>query len=332
METISPRSARRGWLWIVLGAVATLAIVAGLVTTPLARAAVKTTVKATVTAQHSPAVKPAQAPLLPPGWPFSTGSSGSGPAPAPAPGPAQPSPQALAQQMQSAIVAASPGSTVGIDVVDTGSGATVAELNGGQQFYTASVVKLLIAMDDLSSQGWQSDPATTAQLEQMLSTSDDDIADTLWDTDGGGAIVTRMADLMGLSGTQAPSDPDQWGETLTTAQDVVAIYRYLGTVPEPARDVLMNGLQGAQQTAADGTDQYFGIPDGLTGADWAIKQGWMSLDSSTTLDTTGLVGAGPGQPMHYAVVVLSSQPASVSWGSGGAALTAGVRVLQGRLT
>ena len=280
---------------------------------------------------HNIIPPPAEAPLLPgspplPALPFSTGSSGI------APQPAQPSPQALAQQMQSAIVAASPGTQAGIDVVDTDTGATVAALNSGQQFYTASVVKLLIGLDDLNSQGWQADPATASQLGQMLATSDDDIADALWDTDGGGAIITRMADLIGLSGTRAPSDPDQWGETLTTAQDVVAIYRYLGTVPEPARDVIMNGLQGAPQTAADGTDQYFGIPDGLAGADWAIKQGWMSLDSSTTLDTTGLVGAGPGRPLHYAVVVLSSQPASESWSSGGAALTAGVRVLQGRLT
>lgn len=232
--------------------------------------------------------------------------------------------------MQAAIQAASPGTQVGIDVVDTTTGATVADLNSGQQFYTASVVKLLIAMDDLNSQGWQADPATTAQLEQMLSASDDSIADTLWDADGGQAIVTRMASLIGLTGTSAPGDPDQWGETLTTAQDVVAIYHYLTTtVPQPARNVIMAGLQGAQQTAADGTNQYFGIPDGLTGADWAIKQGWMSLDDSTTLDTTGLVGAGPGQPLRYAVVVLSSQPAGISWTAGGNALTAGVRVLQG---
>jgi hypothetical protein len=234
--------------------------------------------------------------------------------------------------MQSAIAAASPGSQAGIDVVDTATGAQIAELDSGRQFYTASVVKLLIALDRLNSQGWQADPATTGQIEQMLSTSNDDIASSLWDADGGSAIVTRMAGLMGLSGTRPPGDPNHWGETLTTANDVVAIYRYLGTsVPEPARGVIMNGLQGAQRTAADGTYQYFGIPDGLAGADWAIKQGWMSLGTSTTMDTTGLVGSAPGQPMHDIVVVLSSQPANISWTAGGNALTAGVRVLRGKL-
>ncbi len=234
--------------------------------------------------------------------------------------------------MQSAIVGASPGTQVGIDVVNTATGAQLAELNSGQQFYTASVVKLLIALDVLNSQGWQPDPATTGLIQQMLSASDDGIADTLWDTNGGSAIVTRMAGLMGLTGTTPPGDPDQWGETLTTAKDVVTIYRYLNTsVPAAARTVVMNALEGAQQIAADGTNQFFGIPDGLSGADWAIKQGWMSLDSSITMDTTGMVGSGNGQPMNDIVVVLTSQPANVSWNTGGNALTAGIHVLQGKL-
>ncbi|MQY17508.1 serine hydrolase [Nocardia macrotermitis] len=328
MDTIQPRSARRGWLSVVVGAVGAVAITAGIITTPMARAAAHNS----PAAQHSSAPTAAPVANLPtlPGLPsipipqLPSGSAGIAPAPP------QQSPAALAQQMQAAITAASPGTQVGIDVVDTTTGATVADLNTGQQFYTASVVKLLIALDALNSQGWQPDPATTAQLEQMLSASDDTIADTLWDADGGSAIVSRMAGLMGLPGTQPPDDPSQWGETLTTAQDVVTVYRYLtNTVPQAARDVVMAGLQGADRTAADGTYQYFGIPDGLTGADWAIKQGWMSLDDSTTLDTTGLVGTGAGQPLRYVVVVLSRQPAGISWTTGGNALTAGVRVLHG---
>ncbi len=322
MDSILPRSARRGWLWVVIGAVAVVAIVVGVIATPLARAAAHNSVAAQRGSAATASAVAAPVPSLPiPQLP--SGSAGT------APSAPQVSPEALGQKMQAAIQAASPGTRVGIDVVDTATGATVADLDSGQQFYTASVVKLLIALDELNSQGWQADSATAAQLEQMLSASDDDIADTLWDADGGDAIVTRMAGLIGLTGTSAPGDSSQWGETLTTAQDVVTVYRYLNTVPQAARDVIMTGLQGAERTAADGTDQYFGIPDGLTGADWAIKQGWMSLADSTTLDTTGLVGAGAGQPLRYVVVVLSSQPANISWSAGGAALTAGVRVLQG---
>ncbi|MEU6581798.1 D-alanyl-D-alanine carboxypeptidase [Nocardia sp. NPDC046763] len=51
------------------------------------------------------------------------------------------SPAALAEQMQSAIQDASPGTEVGIEVVDATTGAVIADLNADQQFYTASVVK-----------------------------------------------------------------------------------------------------------------------------------------------------------------------------------------------
>ncbi|WP_405160889.1 hypothetical protein OG203_31560 [Nocardia sp. NBC_01499] len=239
---------------------------------------------------------------------------------------------ALAQRMQSAIQAVSPGTQVGIDVADISSGAVLVGQNLDQQFYTASVVKLLIALDALNQQGWQPDSDTAAQLRTMLSASDDNIADDLWDDNGGDAIVSRMIDLIGLPGTQPPDDPEQWGETLTTARDVVTIYRYLTTsVPEPSRSLVIGALRATSEIAADGTDQYFGIPDGLTDDNWAVKQGWMALDASTTLDTTGLVGPPSTQQLPYVVVVLTSQPAGIDWTTGGSALTAGIGVLRGTI-
>ncbi|MEC3916287.1 hypothetical protein [Nocardia sp. CDC160] len=238
-------------------------------------------------------------------------------------------PAELAQQMRSAIQAASPGTRVGIDVIDNTTDATLADLDSDQQFYTASVVKLLIAVDELRGRDWQSDSDTAADIHRMLSASDDDIADRLWCENGGTAIVNRMVDLIGLTGTQPPTDPAEWGETRTTPKDVVAIYRYLTTVlPEPARELIVNGLRDSSRIAADGTDQYFGIPDGFPDAPRAIKQGWMALDTSTTMNTTGLVGTSPGQPLRYTVVVLTSQPADVGWTAGGAALTRGLVVLR----
>lgn len=236
----------------------------------------------------------------------------------------------LAQQMQAAIQAVSPGTEVGIDVVDLDSGTTLVGLNPDQRFYTASVVKLLIALDVLNQPGRQPDSDTAARVTAMLSGSDDNIADALWDENGGDAIVRRMTDAIGLTATEPPEDPEQWGETLTTARDVVAIYRFLATaVPEPSRSLVVDALRGTSEISADGTDQYFGIPDGLTGVSWAVKQGWMSLDTSTTLDTTGLVGPASTHRLPYVVVVLTSQPAGIDWTTGGSALTAGIGVLRG---
>ncbi|MVU82209.1 hypothetical protein GPX89_33850 [Nocardia sp. ET3-3] len=253
-----------------------------------------------------------------------TPAASPAPTPVAATQPSAPTPSAaqLAEQMQAAVEASSPGTQVGIDITDTTTGAVLVGLNTGQQFYTASVVKLLIALDALNTQGWQPDSATADEVTQMLSASDDDIADALWDANGGNDIVTRMADLIGLPGTQPPSDPTEWGETLTTPADVVTIYHYITTrVPAPSRTLLLTALNHADRIAADGTDQFFGIPDALTPDTWAVKQGWMTLDTSTTLDTTGLVGTS-AQPDRYAVVILTSQPADTDWATGGAALTA----------
>ncbi|MGW5515309.1 hypothetical protein [Nocardia africana] len=246
------------------------------------------------------------------------------------PAAAQPvSPNQLAQQMQNAILTAEPGSRVGIEVVDTTTGATLVGLNTDQQFYTASVVKLLIAIDELKSVSWLADSDTAAVLSQMLSASDDDIADALWDANGGPGIVSRVAADIGLGGTVPPDDPAQWGETLTTPADVVRIYHYIDAeIPHPARDLILTALHQASATAADGTDQYFGIPDALTGTDWAIKQGWMTLDDSTTLNTTGLVSADAARPGRYVVVVLTTQPAGTAWTTGGAAVTEAVTALR----
>ncbi|MFG1796497.1 serine hydrolase [Nocardia sp. NPDC049149] len=238
-------------------------------------------------------------------------------------------PAVLAQQMQAAIQGISPGTEVGIEVADLDTGAVLAGLNADRQFYTASVVKLLIALDALKSQGWQPVPDSAAEISAMLSTSDDNIADALWDANGGDSIVDRMIETVGLTGTEPPADPAEWGETLTTAQDVVAVYRYLTTtVPEPSRTIVLTALRDISQISADGTDQYFGIPDGLSDNSWAVKQGWMALNTSTTLDTTGLVGPSSAAVLPYAVVVLTSQGPGTSWATGGSALTAGITQLR----
>ncbi|KAA2253966.1 hypothetical protein F0L68_31800 [Solihabitans fulvus] len=226
--------------------------------------------------------------------------------------------------MQQAVRAVVPDAGVGLEVFDRQTGAVVTSLGADQQFASMSVVKLLIALDVLDSGSWVvPDEATQAQLHQMLSASDDGIADGLWDADGGPAIITRMASLMGLTGTQPPADPGEWGDTQITAQDVVAVYRYITDQLAPAdRDLILGALSGAQQTAADGTDQFFGIPNGLPHATWAIKQGWGTSGSVAAFNTTGLVGAGS----RYAVALLVSD-ASDSYGSMPEAVTAGIGAL-----
>lgn len=63
-------------------------------------------------------------------------------------------------------------------------------------------------------------------------------------------------------------------------------------------------MSAAQQTAADGTNQFFGIPTATTG--WAIKQVWtVGLGPGATYNTTGYVDGD-----RYVVVILTHSSAA----------------------
>ncbi len=214
----------------------------------------------------------------------------------------------------------------GFEVFDQSTGTMLASRNAGQQFAAMSVVKLLIAVDALARDNWETpEGATQQEMQQMLADSDDEIADRLWTAGGGPAIVTRMVGQLGLTGTQPPEDPGEWGDTLITAQDMVTVYRYISErVPGPDRDLLLGALSDAPRIAADGFNQYFGIPDGMPHTTWAIKQGWGTSGSQAVMDSTGLVGTDS----RYVVVVLASAPAN-SYSTVPAVVTAGAGALAG---
>lgn len=213
------------------------------------------------------------------------------------------SPRVSANRVADAVTGLVPDASVGVEVYDRADGGTVLDRESDRAFPSASVVKLLIALDALSP---DPPPQVRDQVREMLSRSDDAIASALWDANGGPAIVTRTAARIGLEGTQPPADPAQWGDTTTTAGDVVTTYRYItDRLPDPQRNLIVDALANAPRQAADGWDQYFGIPDGLPGVPHAIKQGWMEEGDATILHTTGLVG----DHKRYVVVLLTSVPA-----------------------
>ena len=213
---------------------------------------------------------------------------------------------------------------------DRQSGKVLASLEADQPYYTASVVKLLIAIDEVhddTTGTWALPDADAVEdLTDMLAGSNDGIASALWEQNGGNTIVTRTAALIGLSHTTPPTDPTQWGMAKMSAADVVAVYSYLeDSVPDEVASPLLAALGDARNPADDGWDQYFGIPDGLPGMSWQIKQGWMILRNALVLNTTGVVGG------RYVVVLLTQQPL-VSSAKGRAAVTAGVKTLGPLLT
>ncbi|HEV7452235.1 MAG TPA: hypothetical protein VGO16_12780 [Pseudonocardiaceae bacterium] len=241
--------------------------------------------------------------------------------PTTAPVPSAPDQASVAAQAMQAVL---PNTQVGLEVFDRQDNTVLTSHDTGRQFASMSLVKLLIALDALASGSWATpDEATQQKLHQMLANSDDDIADDLWTANGGPAIVTRMTSLLRLTGTQAPEDPGRWGNTLITTHDMVTVYRYItDQLPSPSRDFLLSALADAPQIAADGFDQYFGIPDGMPNTTWAIKQGWGISGSQAVMNSTGLVGTG----LRYVVVVLASASAD-SYSTVPGAVTAGAGAL-----
>lgn len=271
----------------------------------------------------------------PSGSSFGT-APGSGAAPiptrSPPPGPSSPSmfapaPQdraALADAVVSAVTDRVPHTRVGLAVHDRHAGVPLAEHNADERFYTASVVKLMIATHVLWRAEWRPPAgAERERLADMLARSTDWIASSLWATHGGPEITRRTAELAGLTATTGPADADEWELTLTSPNDLLALYSYLtGEMPGSAAEFVLATLS-ATSPAADGFDQGFGIPAALPGRDLAVKQGWMRTDDGLVLNTTGVVGPND----RYLVVLLTQQPSGTGFDEARQAVTAGIAAL-----
>lgn len=170
------------------------------------------------------------------------------------------------------------GVTAGAAVFDRQTGAFTEQLNTSTRFRSASVVKLLLALDFLWNRGpdYTIPAADRALLEPMLRSSNDDAASHYWVENGEGAIITRMAARLGLKDTAPPPTGYEgyWGYTSLSARDTVTIYRYLlDSAPGPVRDFVMGNLRQSTRCASDHFDQHFGIA-GAFDKPWAVKQGW----------------------------------------------------------
>lgn len=173
------------------------------------------------------------------------------------------------------------GVTAGYVVFDRQTGEITSHRNAHRRFRSASVVKILIAIDYLESR--RSVPrGDLALLGKMLRVSDDAAATSFWTRGGRGRIVERTARRLKLTDTAPPpaDKPGFWGYTSLSAMDVVRTYRYLLDDADPKVSGLILGhLRRAGQCGSDGFDQFFGIPRAVP-APWAVKQGWSGYGST----------------------------------------------------
>ncbi|GLY47767.1 serine hydrolase [Lentzea sp. NBRC 102530] len=228
------------------------------------------------------------------------------------------------QQARKALLSAGHDPVLSMEVVDLETCATVLSWKGDLATPTASVVKLLIALDLLHRTSANSD-AVQHDVTAMLTRSDDGVASRLWQQGGGSEIIARQVKALGLRHTRPPAVPGQWGSTTTSASDVSRVYRHIaGTLDAEDRALLTSAMAEAPRAAADGVDQHFGIPSGLPGATWAIKQGWGSSGDRKVLNSTGLVKLDG----TYAVTLLTSWRKDADLATMSAALTRAAEALR----
>ncbi|MFJ2033115.1 hypothetical protein [Streptosporangium sp. NPDC087985] len=210
------------------------------------------------------------------------------------------------------------GMTASYAVFDRQTGRVTLYRNAHRKFRSASVVKIMIAIDYLESHS-SVPPRDLALLKAMLRISDDHAATSFWTRSGQGKIIERMARKLQLTDTTPPPAnlPGFWGYTSLSALDVVRTYRYLLDRADPKVSGLILGhLRKAGQCGSDGFDQYFGIPRGVTGP-WAVKQGWSGYGPTPPVrcEQTAAPGAAP--------VLSPAQDVAASPGSAPAGAAAG---------
>lgn len=205
------------------------------------------------------------------------------------------------------VAAGMDGSTVAVAVLDRASGEVVGGAHAGETMYTASVVKLFVVLDVVQRRhhGTSVSAADEDLIRRALGPSDDDAMNALWDRFDGQGAVSRVAARYGLAETRPPERSGDWGDTRSSARDVVTVLGRAAELPSADRDLVVGAMENAPRTAFGGFDQAFGLRAGS--ARVAAKAGWMCCtDGRVSMHSTGLLG--PDE--RFAVAVLSTQPSS----------------------
>jgi hypothetical protein len=246
-------------------------------------------------------------------------------------------------------VAVPSGVTAGVAVYDRRAAAFTVQHNADQRFRSASLVKLLIAIDYLLNRP-TIPAADRPRLDIMLSRSDDAAASHFYTLGGRTAVIARMNQRLGIDVVPPTAPRTGWGSTEISAAHLVRVYRYLldEAPPHIGQYVIGRMRQGTfTRCGTDGYDQSFGIPTAFAGRPWAAKQGWyefatapktcrsatpaaLTVEAAAPVDwtgealhTTGVVGPDD----RSIVVVLTVHPRGTSYAAATAAVTAFVKAL-----
>lgn len=204
-----------------------------------------------------------------------------------------------------AYVATRPG-TVGIVVRDRKTGAVWRNQYAGTMVWTASTIKLAMTIDLFArnAAGTISLSASDRTLiQEMLHSSDDNAADSLWFKYAGADHMAFNDDFPKYGMTDLSPKRGYtryfpyWGFQKSTPNDLDRLVNYLLTqVPATTRDYIVNQLENVDP------DQQWGVWGAGPAAQPGNKDGWSLEDTGWVMNTVGWVG--PGQ--RYTLAVMNS--------------------------
>ena len=189
---------------------------------------------------------------------------------------------------------------VAVDDLTTGQ---TASYNGGDDFVTASIVKVDILSALLyqlqqsgeSLSGEQGELATT-----MIENSSNDAASDLYDDDGEATGIDAANKAFGLTDTAVGTD-GYWGLTTTTVTDQIKVLRQVFTsdslLTSSSRDYIQDLMSQVE------ADQRWGVSAAASRGSYLVKNGWLPNPDLWEINSIGEV-THDGQKLL--IVVLSA--------------------------
>lgn len=304
---------------------ATACVLAVALAVPMIAGTGPDTLRAAMIVPAAPA-PPAPAPPTP-APPVPAPSTAAPPVPAPAPPTSPPSsvppgvpvpPGPAAAAVAAAEDAAAGSTELAVAVLDRTTGEVAIGAGGAAPFFTASLAKVVVAVDVLDrrrTEGLAVSDVDLDLLRRALGPSDDEAMNALWTRFDGFGAPARVTASLGLAATNAPEQPGQWGEVSVSAADNLRIWQYiLDAMPAADRDFLVAAMEVAPTISRDGFDQAFGLlspaVDGPDAPGAVAKQGWMCcVAGQRYLNSVGFVGAD----QRFLVAVLTRYPRGSGW-------------------
>jgi beta-lactamase class A len=208
--------------------------------------------------------------------------------------------QRLSAAVASVIKSDDGHAAVAVDDLTTGQ---TASYNGGDDFVTASIVKVDI-LSTLLYQSQQSGDSLSDEQQELATTmienSDNDAASDLYDDDGAATGIDAANKAFGLTDTAVGTD-GYWGLTTTTVSDQLKVLRQVFTgdslLTSSSRDYIQNLMSQVE------ADQRWGVSAAASSGSYLVKNGWLPNPDLWEINSIGEV-IHDGQKLL--IVVLSA--------------------------